>query len=88
MREALEALRRTLGDTHLNTLAGINNLGGLLKTQGKLSEAEALYREALEGSRRTLGEIHSFTLTCTNNLAILLKGQGKLNEAEPLYRDT
>ena len=53
-REALEVRRRTLGDTHRDTLSSVNNLGSLLLAQGKLSEAELLLREALEVSRRTL----------------------------------
>jgi tetratricopeptide (TPR) repeat protein len=57
-REALEARRRTLGDTHPSTLASISNMAVLLQDQGKLSEAEPLYREALEASRRTLGDTH------------------------------
>jgi len=59
-REALEALRRTLGDTHPDTFTSINNLGLLLHDQGKLNEVKPLYREALEVSRRTLGDTYSF----------------------------
>jgi tetratricopeptide (TPR) repeat protein len=69
------------------TSALINNLANLLKGQGKLSDAEPLYREALAGRRRTLGDEHPSTLSSINNLAILLKGQGRLGEAEPLYRE-
>ena len=83
-REALKVSRRTLGDTHSNTLSGINNLGGLLQYQGKLSEAEPLFREALDALRRTLGETHPNTLSSINNLASLLYTQGKLDEAEPI----
>jgi len=87
MREALEMKRRTLGDSHPDTLSSINNLGLLLKGQGKLSEAEPLMREALEGKRRTLGDLHPSTLGSINNLASFLQDQGKLNEAETLYRE-
>ena len=45
-----------------------NNLALLLQDQGKLSEAETLYREALEVKRRTLGATHPSTLTSINNL--------------------
>jgi len=68
-REALEAFRRTLGDSHPDTLSSINNLGLLLKGQGKLSEAESLFRVALEGRRGTLGDTHPDTLVSINNLA-------------------
>ena len=77
-----------MGDSHPDTLTSINNLALLLKTQGKLGEAEPLYREALDGRRRTLGDSHPSTLTSINNLAGLLQAQGKLGEAEPLYRES
>ena len=38
--EALQTSRRVLGNEHLNTLAMINNMGILLKGQGKLDQAE------------------------------------------------
>ena len=40
--------RAKLGDEHPETWSSINNLGGLLQAQGKLLEAELLYRECLE----------------------------------------
>ena len=55
-------------------------------TQGKLQEAEPLYRRALEGYERTLGPDHPDTLASINNLAILIEAQGKPQEAEPLHR--
>ena len=39
-----------LGEDHPDTLTCLNNLAGLLKAQGRLAEAEPLYREALEKS--------------------------------------
>jgi tetratricopeptide (TPR) repeat protein len=85
--EALEGRRRTLGDTHPNTLASINNYAMLLRKKGKLEEAAPLCREALESMRRTLGDAHPSTLNAINNYAGLLKEQGKLKEAAPLYRE-
>jgi len=64
-----------------------NNLAKLLQDQGKLNEAEPLFREALEGRRRTLGDTHPSTLNSINNLGLLLEDQGKLNEAESLFRE-
>ena len=40
--------RRQLGDDHPTTLTSISNLGKLLRSQGKLDEAEPLLREVLE----------------------------------------
>ena len=62
-------------------------LARLLKDQGKLAEAEPLFREALTFRRRTLGDEHPHTLISISSMASLLKAQGKLGEAEPLYRE-
>ena len=66
----------------------INNLANLLKSQGKLSAAEPLYREALTSRRCVLGNEHSDTLASINNLASLLSDKGNLSEAELLYLET
>ena len=47
----LSGRRETLGDTHPDTLSSMNNLANLLQAQGKLSEAEQLYRDALRCRR-------------------------------------
>ena len=41
-RRAVEGCERTLGRDHPHTLNSINNVGSLLKEQGKLKEAEPL----------------------------------------------
>ena len=41
------------GKDHPDTLTCLNNLAVLLKAQGRLAEAEPLYREALEKSAGT-----------------------------------
>ncbi len=83
---ALQASERTLGSEHPSTLVSMNNLASLLQDQGKLAEAEPLFRRALETQQLTLGSEHPDTLTSLSNLASLLQDQGKLAEAEPLYR--
>ena len=85
-REALKAMRATLGDRHPRTLTSIDHLGVLLLDQGKLDEAKPLLGEALEARRATLGDRHPHTHTSMNNLGTLLIAQGKKDEALPLYR--
>ena len=58
----------------------------LLKKQGKIEEAEPLYRKSLLVQKNAFGEEHPDTLGMTNNLAALLEKQGKLEEAEFLHR--
>ena len=82
----LEGREQQLGAQHPHTLTSVNNLAGLLKAQGKLVEAETLYRRALEGCEQQLGAQHPHTLISVINMAGMLQAQGKLAEAEPLYR--
>ncbi|CAN5632702.1 hypothetical protein BH09PLA1_BH09PLA1_06380 [soil metagenome] len=84
---ALALRRRVLGDDHPDTLQSIGDMGYLLQAQGKLSEAEPLYREALERYRRVLGDDHPGTLISISNMGALLQAEGKLSEAEPVLRE-
>jgi tetratricopeptide (TPR) repeat protein len=58
----------------------------VLFNQGKLGEAEPLYREAMSARRRTQGDEHPDTLDSINNLALLLQTQGKRAEALEMFR--
>ncbi len=84
---ALTTRRRVLGNDHPDTLASINNMGSLLRRQGKLDEAMLFYREALEGNRRVMGDDHPDTLISINNIGLLLEVMGKYAEAEPYFRE-
>ncbi len=84
---ALATRRRVLGEEHPDTLTSINNMGALLRAQGKLDQAAPYLREAIEKSRRVLGEEHRDTLASINNMGSLLQAQGKLDQAEPYWRE-
>ena len=71
------------GDT--STLMTVN-LGNLYKSQGKLDEAEKMYRRALQGYEKALGPDRTPTLMTVNNLGSLYADQGKLDEAEEMYQ--
>jgi hypothetical protein len=62
----------------------MNNLAWLLEVQGKLAEAETLYRDVLDKRRRILGEEHTRTIASMDILGALLTDEGKFAEAEPL----
>lgn len=62
-------------------------MGVLLSKQGRLDEAEALYREALGGNRRVLGDEHPSTLRVVSYMGLLYQRRGKLDEAEALFRE-
>ena len=64
------------------------NLGNLAleyHQQGKLEEAEPLYRHALAFREKFFGADHSLVATTLNNLGILCRDQGKRAEAASLF---
>ncbi|KJZ68445.1 hypothetical protein HIM_12170 [Hirsutella minnesotensis 3608] len=64
----------------------VNNLGSLYADQGRLPEAETMYKRALEGFEKARGRDHTSTLDTVNNLGNLYADQGKLPEAEAMYK--
>ena len=77
-------VKRTNGENLSFTL---DVLASELKAQGKLDEAEPLYREGLEMDRGALGDRHPNTLFSISNLGTLLYAKGDLAAAEPLQRE-
>ena len=71
---------------HANEFASSkNNLGLLLKKQGKYAEAYPLFEQAIESWKKVYGgEEHSKVARGYDNLATLLNLQGKFDEAIPL----
>jgi len=94
-----EGLRGWLASTALRLVSDIvegeeaeedlllmNSVGLMLRDQGRLEEAEVLYRRGLAGYERVLGVDDPSTLISVNNLGMLLQNQGKLEEAETLLQ--
>ncbi|KAK3265196.1 hypothetical protein CYMTET_26106 [Cymbomonas tetramitiformis] len=65
----------------------ITRFANLLSDQGKLGEAEPLYREALEGRRAKLSADRPNTRHSMHDLAHTLSNQCKLDAAESLNRE-
>ncbi|RYN57985.1 hypothetical protein AA0117_g13187 [Alternaria alternata] len=66
-------------------LDAVHLLGDLFADQGRLGEAEKMYKRALRGTEEALGVGHSSTLETVNNLGNLYRNQGRLGEAEKMY---
>lgn len=62
----------------------ITAVAQLLRSQGKLADAEPLVREVLAACSATLGEQHPNTLAATHRLASLLHDRGDFDAAETL----
>jgi CHAT domain-containing protein/Flp pilus assembly protein TadD len=84
--KAYQYALKNFGETDSDTLASINNLAELYRSQGRYGKAEPLYKRCLQLTEEVLGPKHSNTLTSINNLAVLYYSQGSYGEAEPLYK--
>ena len=80
---SLDLRRRAIAGDAWNTVNSLTSLGALRWKQGRLADAEPLYREAYEMGTR-LGPDNAATLLAELNLATLFRSQGRFKEATPL----
>lgn len=82
--EAVETLRRLVGDEHPDTLAARSDLAICLHHQGDLVGARRMHEAVYEARRRVLpgGEYHPATLWSRHHLARIVHKQGDLAGAE------
>ena len=90
-REAIAILEPILGPDHPRMVSVYNQLGLILRRQGRLDEAEAVLLLTLEGQRRTVSGRFSgdytrlaATLTALSNVYL---DQGRLRAAEAVQRE-
>jgi tetratricopeptide (TPR) repeat protein len=65
----------------------MNSLAANLESQGRLVEAEELYRSVLEARRRVFGQDHPDVARTLKGLASTLAEMERWSEAEPLCRE-
>ena len=64
----------------------MSNLASAYKSQGKYSDAEALFKPCLDKMKVVLGESNPNTLNTMNSLADVCDLQGKHSDAEVLFK--
>jgi len=79
--------RKLWGDEHPNVASSLHVLADLLRQQGKLSQAEPLYREALAIRRKAQGDTNPKVAAEIKALAEVLDAQGMSAEADALKRE-
>jgi serine/threonine protein kinase/Tfp pilus assembly protein PilF len=84
LEQAIAISQVHLGIEHPITLSWKENLGWTYLYQGRLNEAEQLFKKTLDGMRRVLGEEHDQTGHCMWSLGSLCYRQGQYKEAEQL----
>lgn len=76
-----------LGDVDLLVALLQNNLGFVLKQQGKFDEAMIFYQDALNTRRQLLKDDHADIIVSMHNIAELLDAQGQSEAANKLRTD-
>ncbi|MEM7308331.1 MAG: serine/threonine-protein kinase [Planctomycetota bacterium] len=85
--DAVEGLRRALGDEDSVTLAAILDLAVLYERNGRPWDATPLYEEVLDACRRRFGDRDDRTLEALLHLAGHRSQRGQQLESETLYRE-
>jgi len=75
-RTVENAVKRTLGSKHPNTLTSMANLASTNSSQGRRKEGQELAVEVMETRWRVSGQDHPHTLTSMGNLASTYTGRG------------
>lgn len=84
--QALDGIRKTLGEDHPATLSLSNDMAGIWYTRGEFAQAEKLFRHVLAAKIDTFGYGSQSTLITMGNLAVVARYLGNLDEAERLTR--
>jgi tetratricopeptide (TPR) repeat protein len=78
----VEISEKSFGLDHPSVAAHLNNLAVNYRTQGKLAEAEPLYKRTLDIWEKTLGPDNSLVLFALKNYVDLLRQMGRDAEAD------
>jgi tetratricopeptide (TPR) repeat protein len=83
--EAIEIVRKTIGEAHPIYATMINNLGQSYHGAGNYAHAALRYRESSELFAKTLGESHPKYADSLNILGVLYRNTGEYVKAEATY---
>ncbi|CUA71457.1 Nephrocystin-3 [Homo sapiens] [Rhizoctonia solani] len=84
LEPVVEALIRTLGGNHPDTLSSLNNLAMTYPGLGRYDDAEQLLVQVVDARRRLLGDEHSDTLSSMGNLASTYSRLARYDKAQQL----
>ena len=86
LRHALAVRRKITKPGHIDLVAQLNALAGLLRARGKFAEAEPLYTEAIRIHRGAKGEWNASTGILLDNIAVMYLHMGQPEKAEPYQK--
>ncbi|MCG3126730.1 MAG: Serine/threonine-protein kinase PknD [Phycisphaerae bacterium] len=84
-REALEQARRTVGESHRDTLNALSSLGRALQKLNRLDEALAMHEQVVAAAPRVHPPGHWMHGTFQQSLGICLQDLGRFDEAERAF---
>jgi serine/threonine protein kinase len=87
-RQALDARRQLLGDSHPDTIVSLDTYGEVLRYMGRLNEAEPVALDAYQRSKRVNGDDHVQTVRALQNYAQVLMSLGRWRDAETYAKKT
>jgi tetratricopeptide (TPR) repeat protein len=85
-RDLLVALEHAVPRNESAIALVTGDLAQIAQLDGRMDEAEKLYRRSLELAEKARGENHTDTAHALNNLGVFLKDTDRPHEAEPLMR--
>jgi pentatricopeptide repeat protein len=83
---ALDARRRVLGETHVDTLTSMDGLATSLYFQDQLEKAVSVFEQTWKAKTTAFGPDHAETLKTATDLAGLISELGRHAEAESMFR--
>ncbi|CAJ1945027.1 unnamed protein product [Cylindrotheca closterium] len=86
-RRLLEIRKMKFGEEHSSLADSYHNMGGVLRRQGRLEDAMAIYEKSLKiNTEKNLIEGEQSSVADTyNSMGGVLEGQGKLEDAMAMY---
>jgi CHAT domain-containing protein/Tfp pilus assembly protein PilF len=84
-RQALDLIKKTLGEEHEVYARSLNNLARAYEDMGDYAQAEALFQKAVALRKQALGEKHPDYATSLHNLGRFYLVAEDYDRAEPLF---
>jgi tetratricopeptide (TPR) repeat protein len=85
-RHLLDSRQNSLGALHPASLDLMNCLGNCLQRQGRVAEAEPIYKQCLQLREQALGPEHASTLSSLNNYASICQRLQRVDDAERMHK--
>ncbi|RFU33950.1 hypothetical protein B7463_g2364, partial [Scytalidium lignicola] len=87
LTKAADGRRKTLGETHPQTLDSLHDIALVRAAQQQNDEAAKIFKQVWETRKAVLGPAHPSTLTTLSNLASTVAHSGNEAEAEKLHSE-